>query len=80
MDRRLLTVVLMAVFVALVITAIFYQITKGRRTVQTEVPTRELVVAKENLPIGSVSPRRMSGSSISRSRLIRRKRSAASKM
>ena len=27
MDRRLLTVVLMAVFVALVITAIFYQIT-----------------------------------------------------
>ena len=41
-------------FVALVITAIFYQITKGRRTVQTEVPTRELVVAKENLPIGSV--------------------------
>ena len=54
MDRRLLTVVLMAVFVALVITAIFYQITKGRRTVQTEVPTRELVVAKENLPIGSV--------------------------
>ena len=54
MDRRLLTVVLMAVFVALVITAIFYQITVGRRTVQAEVPTKELVVAKENLPLGSV--------------------------
>ena len=54
MDKRLLTVVLMAVFVALVITAIFYQITVGRRTVQAEVPTKELVVAKENLSMGSV--------------------------
>ena len=54
MDRRLLTVVLMAVFVALVITAIFYQITVGRKPVQAEVPTRELVVAKENLAMGSV--------------------------
>ncbi len=54
MDRRLLTVVLMAVFVALVITAIFYQITVGRKPVQAEVPTKELVVAKENLAMGSV--------------------------
>ena len=47
MVRRLLTVVLMAVFVALVITV-------GRKPVQAEVPTRELVVAKENLAMGSV--------------------------
>ncbi len=31
MDKRLVTVILMAVAVALVITAIFYQITVGRR-------------------------------------------------
>ena len=30
MDKRLITVILMAVVVALVITAIFYQITVGR--------------------------------------------------
>jgi pilus assembly protein CpaB len=54
MDKRLLTVILMAVFVALVITAVFYQITVGRRPAQAEVATRELVVAKKELPMGSV--------------------------
>lgn len=53
MDKRLITVILMAVVVALVITAIFYQITVGRRPTQAAVATKELVVAKENLPLGS---------------------------
>ncbi len=52
MDKRLVTVILMAVVVALVITAIFYQITIGRRQVQAEVPKKVLIVAKQNLPIG----------------------------
>ena len=38
MDKRLITVILMAVVVALVITAVFYQITIGQRQVQAEVP------------------------------------------
>jgi pilus assembly protein CpaB len=54
MDKRLVTVILMAVAVALVITAIFYQITVGRKPVEAEVPTRELVVAKAEMPMGSV--------------------------
>ena len=53
MDRRLITVILMAVVVALVITAIFYQITVGRRPTQTAVDRKELVVAKEDLAMGS---------------------------
>ena len=53
MDKRLITVILMAVVVALVITAIFYQITVGRRPAQTAVATTEIVVAKDDLPIGS---------------------------
>ena len=43
----------MAVVVALVITAIFYQITVGRRPAQTAVATTEIVVAKDDLGIGS---------------------------
>ena len=43
----------MAVVVALVITAIFYQITVGRRPTQTAVAKKELVVAKEDLAMGS---------------------------
>lgn len=54
MDKRLLTVIVMAVTVALIITAIFYQITVGRKPLQADVPTRELVVAKVDLPMGSV--------------------------
>ena len=54
MDKRLVTVILMAVAVALVITAIFYQITVGRRPMEATVPTRELVVAKAEMPMGSV--------------------------
>ena len=54
MDKRLLTVVLVAVLVALVITAVFYQITVGRRPAEPNVATRELVVAKKDLPMGSV--------------------------
>ncbi len=53
MDKRLITVILMAVVVALVITAIFYQITVGRRPTQTAVAKKELVVAKEDLGMGS---------------------------
>ena len=48
----LITVILMAVVVALVITAIFYQITIGRRQVQAEVPKKVLIVAQQDLPIG----------------------------
>ena len=54
MDKRLITVILMAVVVALVITAIFYQITIGRRQVQAEVPKKVLIVAEQDLPIGKV--------------------------
>ena len=54
MDKRLLTVVLVAVLVALVITAIFYQIIVGRKPADADVATKELVVAKADLPMGSV--------------------------
>ena len=54
MDKRLVTVILAAVAMALLITAIFYQVTVGREPTQAEVPTRELVIAKEDLPIGAV--------------------------
>ena len=53
MDKRLITVIIMAVVVALVITAIFYQITVGRRPTQTAVAKKELVVAKEDLAMRS---------------------------
>src|SRR5690606_10408136 len=54
MDKRLLTVVLAAILVALVITAIFYQITVGRRDVRAEVAQKTLVVAKADLPMGAM--------------------------
>lgn len=54
MDKRLLTVVLAAILVALVITAIFYQITVGRRGVRAEVEQKTLVVAKTDLPMGAM--------------------------
>lgn len=54
MDKRLLTVVMAAILVALVITAIFYQITTGRRPVEANVEMRPLVVAKVDLPMGAV--------------------------
>jgi pilus assembly protein CpaB len=53
MDKRLLTVVMVAVLVALVITAVFYQITVGRKPTQAEVATKELVVATRELPMGA---------------------------
>jgi pilus assembly protein CpaB len=53
MDKRLLTVVMVAVLVALVITAVFYQITVGRRPTQADVATKELVVATRELPMGA---------------------------
>ncbi|MBI1355858.1 MAG: Flp pilus assembly protein CpaB [Acidobacteria bacterium] len=43
-----------AILVALVITAIFYQITVGRRPAQAEIATKTLVVARAELPLGSV--------------------------
>jgi pilus assembly protein CpaB len=54
MDKRLLTVVLAAILVALVITAIFYQITVGRRPVRAEVDQKAVVVAKADLPMGAM--------------------------
>ena len=54
MDKRLMTVVMAAVLVALVITAIFYQITVGRKSASAEVQTKTLVVARAELPLGSV--------------------------
>ena len=39
---------------ALLITAIFYQVTVGREPTQAEVPMRELVIAKGDLPVGAV--------------------------
>lgn len=54
MDKRLLTVVLAAILVALVITAIFYQITVGRRPVRAEAEQKALVVAKADLPMGAM--------------------------
>ena len=53
MDKRLLTVVMVAVLVALVITAVFYQITVGRRPAQADSATKELVVATKDLPMGA---------------------------
>ncbi len=53
MDKRLLTVVMVAVLVALVITAVFYQITVGRKPTQAAVATKELVVATRELPMGA---------------------------
>ena len=54
MDKRLITVILAAVLMALLITAIFYQVTVGRGPSQAVVPTREVVIAKSDLPIGAV--------------------------
>lgn len=54
MDKRLLTVVMAAILVALVITAIFYQITVGQRPAQGDIATKTLVVARTELPLGSV--------------------------
>lgn len=54
MDKRLLTVVMAAILVALVITAIFYQITVGQKSAQGDLPTKTLVVARTELPLGSV--------------------------
>jgi pilus assembly protein CpaB len=41
------------VLVALVITAVFYQITVGRKPTQADVATKELVVATRELPMGA---------------------------
>lgn len=54
MDKRLMTVVMAAILVALVITAIFYQITVGRKSATAEVATKTLVVARADLALGSV--------------------------
>ncbi len=54
MDKRLLTVVMVAILVALVVTGIFYQITVGRSTPVGETATKDLVIARSNLPMGAV--------------------------
>lgn len=54
MDRRLVTVIVAAVAVALIITVIFYAIVGARAPVQAETPTKDLVVATKDLAMGSV--------------------------
>jgi len=54
MDKRLVTVMLAAVVFALVITAIFYQITSGQKPAEASVQTKMLVVATQDLSIGSM--------------------------
>jgi pilus assembly protein CpaB len=54
MDKRLMTVVMAAILVALVITAIFYQITVGRKTPAADLATKTLVVARADLALGSM--------------------------
>lgn len=54
MDKRLLTVMMAAIVVALVITGIFYQITSGRRASSGPAEKKLLVVAKNELPIGAM--------------------------
>ena len=54
MDKRLLTVVMVVVLVALVITVLpLYEVTVGRRPSQASGATKELVVATKDLPMGS---------------------------
>lgn len=53
MDKRLITVIMAAVLMALLITAIFYQVIVGREPMQANVPTKELVIAKADLPLGA---------------------------
>lgn len=54
MDKRLLTVMMAAIVVALVITGIFYQITVGRGGSSAKATKKLLVVAKNELPIGAM--------------------------
>ena len=54
MDKRLLTVMMAAIAVALVITGIFYQLTSGMRQSRVEPEKKLLVVAKTDLPIGAM--------------------------
>ena len=54
MDKRLLTVMMAAIVVALVITGIFYQMTVGRKGPATATEKKLLVVAKNELPIGAM--------------------------
>ncbi len=52
MDRRLLTVLGMSVVLALVVAAIFYQVSAHARPNTPVVATRDVVVATEALPLG----------------------------
>ncbi len=54
MDKRLLTVMMAAILVALVITAVFYQMTVGRKGPSPASQKKLLVVAKAELPIGAM--------------------------
>jgi pilus assembly protein CpaB len=52
MDRRLLTVLGMSVVLALVVAAIFYQVSSHAQAKAPAVVTRDVVVATETLPLG----------------------------
>jgi pilus assembly protein CpaB len=52
MDRRLLTVLGMSVVLALVVAAIFYQVSAHAQAKSPAVATRDVVIATETLPLG----------------------------
>jgi pilus assembly protein CpaB len=52
MDRRLLTVLGMSVVLALVVAAIFYQVSKNGQKAAPTLATRDVVIATETLPLG----------------------------
>jgi pilus assembly protein CpaB len=57
MDRRLLTVLGMSVVLALVVAAIFYQVSSHAQAKSPALATRDVVVATETLPLGvSIKP------------------------
>src|SRR2546427_659688 len=58
MDRRFLTVLAMSVVLALVVSAIFYQVSaRGAHARPKQVETRDLVTAAQPLPVGSTVDR-----------------------
>jgi pilus assembly protein CpaB len=54
MDRRFLTVLAMSIMLALVVSAVFYQMSmRGARTKTKETQLRDLVMAAQPLPVGT---------------------------
>src|SRR5260370_12715481 len=54
MDRRFLTVLAMSIVLALVVSAVFYQMsTRGARSKPKQVEFRDVVTAAQPLPVGT---------------------------